>query len=78
MDCEGINATDKGATFDTKLLTLSLLLSSTFVFNQKMVLSADTLSNLAKVATVAKNLAGRSGARPAELFPKLMVVLRDF
>lgn len=43
-----------------------------------MVLSSDTFQNLAKVAMVAKGLLGRSGARPDELFPKLMVVLRDF
>ena len=33
MDCEGINAADNESSFDTKLLTLGVLLASTFIFN---------------------------------------------
>ena len=65
MDCEGMNSADKDTTFDNNLLTITVLLSSMLVFNQKMVLSSDTFASLAKVAAVTKHLCMNSGISTA-------------
>lgn len=56
MDSEGLGGVDKNQNYDTKIFTLTVLLSSFFVFNQVGVIDEAAISNLSLVTALAKNI----------------------
>ncbi len=56
MDSEGLGGVDKNSTHDTKIFTLTVLLSNFLVFNQAGVIDEAAISNLSLVTTLAKNI----------------------
>lgn len=80
VDTEGINALDRDESYDTRIFTLALLLSSCFVYNSLGAIDEAALSTLAAVATVAETLKKKNG-RAADValdLPSLLWVVRDF
>jgi predicted nucleic acid-binding Zn-ribbon protein len=88
VDTEGINALDRDQSYDMRIFTLALLLSSVFVFNSLGAIDETAVSTLSAVASVAESLtaatsrssrryepAGR--AHPLDL-PSLLWAVRDF
>jgi predicted nucleic acid-binding Zn-ribbon protein len=66
VDTEGINALDRDQSYDMRIFTLALLLSSVFVFNSLGAIDENAISTLSAVASVAETLtkqANRRGAR---------------
>lgn len=70
LDSEGSGQAD--GTHDVKVLTLALLLSSVFVYNDLGALDSRSVQVLALLANVARQLGD------SELVPPLVVVRRDF
>lgn len=56
MDSEGLGGVDKNQNYDTKIFTLTVLLSSFLVFNQVGVIDEAAISNLSLVTALAKNI----------------------
>lgn len=85
VDTEGINALDRDQSYDMRIFTLALLLSSVFVFNSLGAIDENAISTLSAVASVAESIRSpphprRSGAKrddPSPTIPLLWVV-RDF
>ena len=46
LDTEGLNSPSRSYDVDVKLFTLTILLSSTFVYNQKGPISDESFENL--------------------------------
>jgi hypothetical protein len=82
MDSEGLGGVDKNSTHDTKIFTLTVLLSSFLVFNQVGVIDEAAISNLSMVTTLAKNIQVSRNQNQADLLPQIMPqflwLLRDF
>jgi len=49
MDSEGLGGVDKNQNYDTKIFTLTVLLSNFLVFNQVGVIDEAAISNLSLV-----------------------------
>jgi len=82
VDTEGINALDRDQSYDLRIFTLALLLSSVFVYNSLGAIDEGAISTLSAVADVAaalkrENARPRSGVDDADL-PSLLWVVRDF
>lgn len=56
VDTEGINALDRDQTYDQRIFTLALLLSSVFVYNSLGAIDENAISTLSAVASVADDL----------------------
>ena len=56
MDSEGLGGVDKNQNYDTKIFTLTVLLSSFLVFNQVGVIDEAAIANLSLVTALAKNI----------------------
>ena len=86
IDCEGLGSVEKDRTgnIDMKLFTLSVLLSSTIIYNTKHAISEDKIeelsnaANLTKRINIAKDDKKSIGLDYADFFPELIWVLRDF
>jgi len=79
LDTEGLGHTGSDANHDIPIFTLSVLLSSAFIFNSKGALSESTLDSLSVVAKLAQRVAGNAGGRDLnEIFPHFVLLLRDF
>ena len=93
IDTEGINALDRDQTYDMRIFTLALLLSSVFVYNSLGAIDENAISTLSAVASVAESLkkenrGGRSFASSSSAagggsgslleLPSLLWVVRDF
>lgn len=70
IDTEGINALDRDQTYDMRIFTLALLLSSVFVYNSLGAIDENAISTLSAVASVAESLkkenrVGRGGGAGA-------------
>ena len=85
LDTEGLDDPDKGdSTHDMTLFTLSLMLSSVFVYNTKGTIDAKSLDGLRYAAEISDYLSADSGdcdAAPgknlAQHFPELIWAVRD-
>ena len=81
MDSEGLGGVDKNQNYDTKIFTLTVLLSSFLVFNQVGVIDEAAISNLSLVTALAKNIqvSKTSGTETLpQHMPQFMWLLRDF
>jgi len=94
VDTEGINALDRDQSYDVRIFTLALLLSSVFVYNSLGAIDENAISTLSAVASVAESLKAQNGkaaaagygsrgrggtAQPSPLeLPSLLWVVRDF
>jgi len=56
MDTEGLGGTDKAQTYDTKIFTLAVLLSSFLVYNSFGVIDENAISNLSLVTNLAQSI----------------------
>ena len=82
VDTEGINALDRDQSYDTRIFTLALLISSTLVYNSLGAIDESAISTLAGVTTIANSLKRKNGgertsSRVLDL-PSLFWVVRDF
>lgn len=88
VDTEGINALDRDQSYDMRIFTLALLLSSVFVFNSLGAIDETAVSTLSAVASVAESLTAATSrsarryeptgrAHPLDL-PSLLWAVRDF
>lgn len=87
MDTEGLNSCDRDQQLDVKIFTLSILLSSYFIFNCMTAIDETALESLSLVCNLSKHI--HVNAKPSNLhedddvqlaryFPKFMWVVRDF
>ena len=81
IDTEGLGSGNKGSV-DLIIFTLSVLLSSFFVYNSMGAISEETLDQLAVVSSAVRMVHGKSSsdASSSDSFssPPLLWVLRDF
>jgi hypothetical protein len=61
VDTEGINALDRDQSYDMRIFTLALLLSSVFVYNSLGAIDENAISTLSAVASVAESLKQQNG-----------------
>jgi len=84
MDTEGIGAFDRDTTFDSKILSFGVLLSSLFVYNSVGVIDESALEKISFIANLSKHIHVQSGAENhgsgdiAPYFPSFVWLLRDF
>lgn len=82
MDSEGLGGVDKTQNHDIQIFTLSLLLSSFFIFNSYGVIDENSLNSLSLVTSLAAKIQEMEDEEDAvhliNHFPSLMWVLRDF
>jgi hypothetical protein len=87
LDTEGLNSCDRDQQLDVKIFTLSILLSSYFIFNCMTAIDETALESLSLVCNLSKHI--HVNAKPSNLhedddvqlakyFPKFMWVVRDF
>ena len=74
IDTEGIGATTATATNDTKIFSLSVLLSSLLIYNSKDTIDEAALSTLDLAANISKNIKiSNSGVAEAQLQDEIML-----
>lgn len=85
LDTEGLGSTDREFETDIKIFSLSILLSSTFVYNQIGHISEQSLEDLSVVLRLTNELRIRGDTSQEEtglefksFFPSFVWVLRDF
>lgn len=86
LDTEGLSSTSRSHTFDARVFSLALLLSSYFVYNSRGTIDGTALNDLSLVVELTKNIhvnahadaAEEDGAHFAEFFPEFLWVVRDF
>lgn len=82
LDTAGLNSEMLGFDFDVKLFTLTVLLSSTLVYNQRGSISDESLDNLVFLQMLQTQIKYKTqhetGTDFASLFPDFFWVLRDF
>jgi hypothetical protein len=75
MDCEGTESTDRDSSYDAKLFSLSLLISSVVLFNSVGVIDETAIAQLGLVSSISKHVVRDS---TEHLMPKFLWLLRDF
>lgn len=83
LDTEGLNSPSRSFDVDVKLFTLTVLLSSTLVYNQKGPISDESFENLNLIQMLPtevkyKHLKESSDQDFQNLFPDFLWVLHDF
>ncbi|CDW74480.1 guanylate-binding n-terminal domain containing protein [Stylonychia lemnae] len=87
LDTEGLGSCNRDQVIDIKIFSLSVLLSSYFVFNCMNAIDENALEALSLVCNLSKhihvnskpsNLSDDQGANMARYFPQFMWVIRDF
>ncbi|KAJ8598077.1 hypothetical protein CTAYLR_005577 [Chrysophaeum taylorii] len=80
MDTEGLASSDRDESYDAKIFSLALLLSSYVVLNVVGVIDDATIERLHVVTQVATSIivSERDGGSVSEHFPPLVVLVRDF
>lgn len=85
LDTEGLDSTDRDATFDSRLFALTLLLCSTFVFNAVGSINGEEINKLSLVVNLTKVIHTKregggddSGQEYASFFPHFIYLIRDF
>eukprot|EP01029_Cantina_marsupialis_P028350 TRINITY_DN776041_c0_g1_i1.p1 TRINITY_DN776041_c0_g1~~TRINITY_DN776041_c0_g1_i1.p1 ORF type:complete len:809 (+),score=197.92 TRINITY_DN776041_c0_g1_i1:125-2551(+) len=82
LDTEGLGSTDRSKSFDCRIFSLAILLSSQFILNTRGVIDGSTLENLSLIAQLTKHIqstqSGGKGSDFQDFFPSLMWVVRDF
>jgi hypothetical protein len=87
IDTEGIGALDEDQTHDTRIFTLAILASSSFIYNSVGSIDENALQNLSLVVNLTKSIQVAANPHedeeddPEELssyFPSFYWVVRDF
>ncbi|KAM3144212.1 hypothetical protein pb186bvf_003674 [Paramecium bursaria] len=81
MDTEGLNSVQRDINVDTKIFSISLLLSSMFVYNQLGHIDERSIENLSLVVKLSESISVSNDASDKQLsqfFPNFLWVLRDF
>ncbi|CAI2384081.1 unnamed protein product [Moneuplotes crassus] len=83
LDTEGLGSTERTTNTDIKIFSLSILLSSLFIYNCIGTISEYTLEDLDLVCNLTENIHVsksqiESGVEFRRFFPSFMWVLRDF
>ena len=83
IDTEGFGAFDEDQNHDIKIFTLSVLLSSYFIYNSMGSIDENAIQSLSFVINLSKNiqLKGKYENDPDELaalFPSFLWLVRDF
>jgi hypothetical protein len=84
MDTEGLGGTDKHQSYDIKIFTLAVLMSSFLIYNSVGVIDENAISNLSLVTNLAKNIQVKNVVNPSlgkdlsSYFPHFLWLLRDF
>lgn len=84
LDTEGLASTERSTNIDIKIFTLSILLSSLFIYNQMGPITENSLEDLSLVANLTNYIhiqhqtLKESGADFKAYFPSFYWVLRDF
>jgi Guanylate-binding protein, N-terminal domain len=56
LDTEGLGSTIRGASYDSRVFSLAILLSSVFVYNSTGVIDGDAISRLSLVVNLTKHI----------------------
>jgi hypothetical protein len=83
IDTEGLKSPDRYIDLDIKIFSLSILLSSTFIFNQIGHITENSIEDLSIVLRLTNELKIRdtqeeTGIEFKQYFPAFIWVLRDF
>jgi hypothetical protein len=85
MDTEGLGSTERSTDIDTRIFALSILLSSTFIFNQMGPIDESKIEDIGVVTKLSKLIRTKmdDGAEDFDddfstYFPNLVWVCRDF
>jgi len=81
LDCEGSDSPTRDAKLDQKLLSLCLLVCSSFVWNAWKVVDENDILNLAALFKITERVIKtnkKDGLRVKDSFPKFYWALRDF
>ena len=82
LDTEGLNSPIRSYDIDVKLFTLSILLSSNFVYNQIGHISEQAIENLSMVLLLTNEIKfknhNETGSDFKSFFPDFSWILRDF
>lgn len=84
IDTEGIGSTDEESNHDTKIFTLSILLSSYFLYNSVGSIDENAIQNLSFIVNLTRHIQIKNGTTENEFedysqyFPSFMWIVRDF
>jgi len=83
LDAEGLNSTERSTNTDIKLFSLSLLLSSLFVYNSRGHITETSIEDLSVVINLTQHIHVKktdkeSGLDFHKYFPTFFWVMRDF
>lgn len=85
VDTEGLGALDQDNDYDSRIFSLSLLISSSFIYNSVGTIDEDAISKLSLVVNLTKHIQLKSKSSEeagtedyAPYFPRFLWVLRDF
>ena len=86
MDTEGLGALDEDSNHDVRIFSLTILLSSYFIYNSVGSIDENALQNLNLVVNLTKHIQVKSSGIQEEIdpqefakyFPSFMWVVRDF
>jgi RNase P protein component len=85
VDTEGLGALDQDSDYDTRVFSLAVLISSSFLYNSVGTIDEDAIQKLSLVVNLTKHiqLKARNNEEAgseeyAPFFPKFVWVLRDF
>ncbi len=56
LDTEGLGSTIRGATYDTRIFALGILLASFFIYNSTGVIDGDAIASLSLVVSLTKHI----------------------
>eukprot|EP01100_Stratorugosa_tubuloviscum_P007191 TRINITY_DN300_c1_g1_i2.p1 TRINITY_DN300_c1_g1~~TRINITY_DN300_c1_g1_i2.p1 ORF type:complete len:1251 (-),score=548.87 TRINITY_DN300_c1_g1_i2:82-3834(-) len=85
LDTEGISAFNRHKNYDMQIFSLSILLSSYFIYNSMATIDMDAIGRLSFVANLTKNIHVKATSDTetnsedlASFMPKLLWIVRDF
>jgi guanylate-binding protein 6 len=81
LDTEGLHSSERTTDVDLKIFALTVLLSSTFVFNQMGPINESSLTDLHLISNLVKLFGAKkddSRAADFDSFPDFYWCLRDF
>lgn len=82
IDTEGLNSVQRDQTIDMKIFSISILLSSIFIYNNIGHIDESALENLSLVIKLSENICIKKSNdlenSISDFFPTFLWVLRDF
>jgi Guanylate-binding protein, N-terminal domain len=85
VDSEGIGALDEDSTHDNKIFSLTILLSSIFIYNSVGSIDENAIQNLSLMVNLTKNIQFKSNKEEeseiddySSYFPSFFWIIRDF